>query len=419
MKVLIVTYYWPPSGGSGVQRWLKFVKYLPSFGITPYVFTPQNPSFDLRDESLVKDIPPEAKVIRFPIWEPFGGLGKTHRSESKQKSFSKKITIWLRGNLIYPDPRIFWVRPSVKFLNDFLKENNINTIITTGPPHSIHLIGKRLKKKNPRLKWVADFRDPWSEWGVLLSFYPSLLARSIHRRMERKVLCGADRVLTITPFYNKQLAKLSGRKINLIPNGFDESDFDGLQVQRTEKFTIRHVGLVNLACNPIPFMNAMKELIEESSLSLSHVEIIFTGQVNMDFMEFVKRDECLSKITVFQPHIQHSDLIKLYGDSFILLLILTGYKDGEGFLPGKLFEYLATGLPILATGPIPSDADDLIRDLNAGNMIASHDKVGLKKVVLTHYENWKMGQINNNKHPANAYSRKQLTLQLAEILKSF
>jgi hypothetical protein len=124
----------------------------------------------------------------------------------------------------------------------------------------------------------------------------------------------------------------------LIPNGFDESDFDGLQVQRTEKFTIRHVGLVNLACNPIPFMNAMKELIEESSLSLSHVEIIFTGQVNMDFMEFVKRDECLSKITVFQPHIQHSDLIKLYGDSFILLLILTGYKDGEGFLPGKLFE---------------------------------------------------------------------------------
>src|SRR6185436_12694747 len=217
-KVLIIAYYWPPSGGSGVQRWLKFVKYLPSFGVMPYVFTPENPSFGLKDASLLKDVPPEAEVIHFPIWEPFGGVNKVQGGESTSKSLFKKITNWLRGNLIYPDPRVFWVKSSAQFLNDFVKTNGIEVIITTGPPHSVHLIGERLKKKNPNLKWLADFRDPWSEWGVLLSFNLTSWAKRIHRRMERNVLTLADRVLTITPFYVNQLERLSGRKVDLITN---------------------------------------------------------------------------------------------------------------------------------------------------------------------------------------------------------
>ena len=212
--MLIIAYYWPPSGGSGVQRWLKFVKYLPGFGWTPYVFTPENPSFAVRDESLLKDVPSEAEVIKFPIWEPYGAVsrvssavgerkspGQTTMVPGKQKSFFQRLTTWIRGNLIIPDPRVFWVRPSVKFLSDFLRDNQIRTIITTGPPHSIHLIGYRLKKNHPSLKWIVDFRDPWSEWGLLDSLSVGKIARSIHARMEANVLKRANTIVTITPFY--------------------------------------------------------------------------------------------------------------------------------------------------------------------------------------------------------------------------
>ena len=417
MRVLIVTYYWPPSGGSGVQRWLKFVKYLPSFGITPYVFTPENPSFSLKDDTLLQDVPPVAEVIHFPIWEPFGCVNKVQGGASKPDSTFKKIIGWLRGNLIYPDPRIFWVKPSVQFLPQFLKANDINTIITTGPPHSIHLIGQRLKKKIPQLKWMADFRDPWSEWGVLQSFNLTRWAKRIHKKMERNVLTIADRIVTITPFYVKQLEKLSGRNIDLITNGFDESDFETFQIHKTVKFTLRHVGLVNPTCDPRQFLKAAVEVVNENSLE-SKLEIVFTGQVNDDLKNFVKSDQTLSNITLFESSVPHDELIQLYGKSSALLLVLTGYKDGEGFLPGKLFEYIATGLPIIAVGPLPSDADVLLRELEVGEMIASDDIDKIKKQIFNLYSNWNAGIERSTLPNPNKYSRKQLTFRLAEILKS-
>ena len=417
MRVLIVTYYWPPSGGSGVQRWLKFVKYLPSFRITPYVFTPSNPSFSLKDETLLKDVPLEAEVIHFPIWEPFGSVNKVQGGKSRPNNTFKKIIGWLRGNLIYPDPRIFWVKPSVRFLTQFLKDNEISTIITTGPPHSIHLIGLRLKKKIPQLKWLADFRDPWSEWGVLQSFNLTGWAKRIHKKMERNVLTHADRVVTITPFYVKQLEKLSGRKIELLTNGFDETDFADLKIQPTEKFVIRHVGLVNPNCDPRPFLKAAEEVVNENSLE-NKFEIAFTGQVNDDLKNFVKTNQTLSNITQFESSVTHDELVQLYGKSSALLLVLTGYKDGEGFLPGKLFEYIATGLPIIAIGPLPSDADALLRELKAGEMIASDDRDKIKKQIFSLYTGWIGREVKSTSYSANKYSRKQLTFRLVEILKS-
>lgn len=426
MKVLIITYYWPPSGGSGVQRWLKFVKYLPSCGITPYVFTPENPSFDLRDESLLKDIPNETEVIRFPIWEPYQ-LGQkifgkpsnsSAKSDSSKSGFIKNVMTWGRGNLLFPDPRIFWVKPSVQFLEGWLKDNDINTIITTGPPHSIHLIGLRLKKKNPQIKWVADFRDPWSEWGILLSFKLSFWAKWIHRRMEKQVLTTADNVITITPFYVKQLQRLSGRKVDLITNGFDEPDFVDLNIQPTHKFIIRHVGLVNPSCDPMPFMLAVKDLIKGKPDLGNQIEINFTGNVNSDFRELVLQDDDLSKITTFRESVSHRELIKLYNSSSALLLVLTGYKDGEGFLPGKLFEYLATSLPIIAVGPVPSDANDLLLGLNKAQMIESSDAEMIMHQVLSMFDDWKKGHIHKKQIELSNYSRKQLTFKLVEMLKS-
>ena len=275
-KVLIITYYWPPSGGSGVQRWLKFVKYLPGFGFEPYVFTPENPSFSIRDESLSLDVPKEAEIIRFPIWEPYDAFfriasffGSKKPPESagfvagKEMSLFQKISTWIRGNFFIPDPRVFWVRPSVRFLTDFLREKNIQTIITTGPPHSVHRIGYRLKKKNPSITWLADFRDPWSEWGLLDSLMVGNIARRIHRKMESQVLKTADKVITITPFYVRMFEKLSGRPVSLLTNGYDEDDFKNLVIQPTQKFIIRHVGIVNEKCDPRPFMEALEELTLE------------------------------------------------------------------------------------------------------------------------------------------------------------
>jgi glycosyltransferase involved in cell wall biosynthesis len=419
-KVLIITYYWPPSGGSGVQRWLKFVKYLPQFEWTPYVFTPENPSFAQRDESLLKDVPAEAEVIQFPIWEPYGLAGRKagHQVAAKEKqSWLGKITTWMRGNLIYPDPRVFWVRPSVKFLNDFILENKIFTVITTGPPHSMHLIGYRLKKKNSTLRWIADFRDPWSEWGLLDSLRATAVSKSIHRWLERKVLTSADHVVTITPFYVRQFERLSGRKVKLLSNGFDETDFAGFSLKRPEVFTIRHIGTVNEKCNPCPFMEAFVDWYQANPALKNKVVIEFVGDVYPGFKKFVADNAVMQSVTRFVEPVPHGQLMEIYATSSLLLLVLHGYKDAEGYMPGKLFEYMATGLPILGVGPVNGDAAEALKISGAGEMIKADDPERIINLLDTLYRQWVEGRSSEVNSNISKYSRKAITEALTHLLK--
>lgn len=427
-KVLIISYYWPPSGGSGVQRWLKFVKYLPQLGWTPYVFTPENPSFPVRDESLLKDVPDEAEVIHFPIWEPYDLFykitGKVPNPSagidlptSNQSTF-KKIATWLRGNLLIPDPRRFWVNPSVKFLQGFLTENKIENIVTTGPPHSLHLIGLKLKKQNPKLHWVADFRDPWSEWGFLDSLRVGSLARKVHKKLERDVLQAANVVTTITPFYVRHFERLGGRKVQLLTNGFDEDDFHDVKVLRSEKFIIRHVGIVNEKCNPRPFFKAVEALVDENMSFASEVQIEFIGQVYEPVKAEVQKNELLNTRTKFINTMPHKELMKIYGNASILLLVLHGYKDAEGYMPGKLFEYIATGLPVIGVGPTNGDAASLLGHAGVGKMIDAQDVDAIKTAVLGIFDKWKKAESLQNAHAASHYSRKSLTQALTTLLKS-
>lgn len=428
-KVLIVTYYWPPSGGSGVQRWLKFVKYLVRAGWEPYVFTPENPSFTIEDKSLQKDVPDSVEVIRFPIWEPYqlffklsSLLGKKSPQQADfisagKKTFFQKISSWIRGNFFIPDARVFWVKPSVEYLIDFIARNEIEKIITTGPPHSVHLIGLRLKKLNPALQWIADFRDPWSEWDLLDTLSLTSLARKRQVNLEKKVLTTADRVITIAPYHVNRLEILSDRKVDLITNGFDEDDFAGIQHHRTDKLTIRHVGIVDELRDPKPVMMAIKELCILDSDFESQVLIEFIGKVNSSFKNFVKDDEQLSAITKFTDQVPHEQLLKLYGTTDLQLLVLAHTAIAPGNLPGKFFEYLASGKPILGIGPAQGDAAEILRQANAGVIMERTDFEGIKSALLRYYHQWKndRGETTGN---IQLYSRRHLTKKLISILEN-
>jgi glycosyltransferase involved in cell wall biosynthesis len=426
-KVLIITYYWPPSGGSGVQRWLKFAKYLDQSGWQPYVFTPENPSFTIQDASLLKDVPNSAEVIKLPIWEPYDLFftisklfGKKSIKQSDfistgKKSFFQKVSSFVRGNFFIPDARVFWVKPSVDFLNDFIKSNQIDKIITTGPPHSIHLIGLKLKEKNPSLKWIADFRDPWSEWDLLDTLSLTNWARNRHRALEKKVLTKADRVITIAPYHVQRLEVLGGRRLDLITNGFDEDDFKSIVHSKTDKFTIRHIGVVDELRDPRPVMQAIKKLMEENVDFRSDLLVEFVGNVNSSFKEYITMDENLKHAVRFVDQVPHNELLNLYGKTDLQLLVLAHTAIAPGNLPGKFFEYMASGNPTLAIGPVDGDAAEVLKQTGAGVILGRTDAEGIKKSLSGFYEKWKTKE-DSATNNISIYSRKYLTEQLIRIL---
>jgi hypothetical protein len=427
-KVLIVSYYWPPSGGSGVQRWLKFVKYLPAFGWTPHVYTPENPSFEIRDDTLLRDVPREAVVIRKPIWEPyhlFKAISKLTGTKpvrqidmvsAGKKNTFQKITSWIRGNLFVPDPRVMWVGPSVKFLKKYIRANGIKTVITTGPPHSLHLIGMKLKKKFPEIKWIADFRDPWSEWDLLDTLSLSLHARKEHKQLERKVLTRADKVLTIAPLHVARLEFLGGRSVELLTNGFDEDDFETIVRRRTARFTIRHIGQVDELRDPRPFMNAVRKLAADQPELADQILIEFVGPVNSGFRQFVQDDALLSKVTSFVEPLQHDELLQLYGSTDLQLLILAHTALAAGNLPGKFFEYLASGNFIFGIGPTDGDAAAILKQTRAGIMISRDDHASITTALRDRLNGWKTGVVEQGRD-VSAFSRKMLTKRLDSIIR--
>lgn len=430
-KVLIITYYWPPSGGSGVQRWLKFVKYLPQYGVTPYVFTPENPAFDIKDESLVKDIPMEAEVIKLPIWEPYQAFqklakfftGKSIKANPNEMvvkqhaSLFQKISVWLRANVFIPDPRIFWVRPSVSFLKDFIVENKIRTIITTGPPHSVHLIGLKLKQQNPGIKWIADFRDPWSEWGFLQSLPLLPITRAYIKHLENKVLQEANEVITVTPSWVSMFQKLGNRKVKLLTNGYDEDDFRNFKRVKSDKFIICHVGIVNEQCNPTPFMEALKNVLISNPDLQKDLCVRFIGDVKKNFVKQIQQDVQLSKVTEFIDRVSHERILEYYQSVSVSLLILTGYKEPESYLPGKLFEYIRVGAPILGVGPVHGDASVILNSSSLGKMIAETNSMEMHDFITHQYSEWKESTIPVSKvYEMDKFKRENIAKSLAELI---
>jgi glycosyltransferase involved in cell wall biosynthesis len=428
-KILIITYYWPPSGGSGVQRWLKFVKYLPQLGWQPHVYTPSNPSFAIADGSLHKDVPSEAVVVMQPVWEPFDAFNKLNRLLGKKpvkpsdfvstgkKSLFKTISTWIRGNLFIPDARVFWVKPSVKLLTNYIIENGIEKIVTTGPPHSVHLIGLRLKKANPQVKWIADFRDPWTEWDLLDTLMLTSLARAKHKKLEHEVLTKADKVITIAPYHVERLQALGKRKVTLLTNGFDEDDFKGVAHIKTTKFTITHIGIVDELRDPRPVMEAIVACCVQHRDFGNEVLIEFIGNVNSSFKEYVKENPVLHSITRFVNQLPHNELLQSYGQTNLQLLVLAHTAIAPGNLPGKFFEYLASRNPILAIGPIEGDAARILNQTKAGEIFERYNQGGIQASLLSSYDNWKR-DTKRGVSDVSMFTRKNLTFQLGRIIES-
>lgn len=425
-KILIVTYYWPPAGGPGVQRWLKFAKYLPCSGWTPVIYTPENPSYPLTDESLMKEVPEGIEIVRTHIWEPYQLAEKLNKNNKKFKagqfdvgknqSWKSRLSIWVRGNFFIPDARVFWVKPSVTFLEKYLKENNISIIVTSGPPHSLHLIGLGLKKKLPNLKWVADFRDPWTE----ISYYKHLkLTRRSdqkHRRMESEVFKNAD-VTLATSYTDAENFRKNGANAVCITNGFDESDaaVKPAVQDRSSKFTLSYIGVLEQLRNPEVLWTVLDELVRTHADFAEHFVLKFAGRVDDKIMETIKNSGLKNHVTDL-GYLSHDRAVEEMSGSTLLLITNFPNNSSRGIIPGKIFEYLATGNQIISFGPRDADVATILNETKAGKHFSYQDTGQITDFILERFDIWKSGILTENKGSIERFSRKNLTGELAEIL---
>lgn len=424
-KILIITYYWPPSGGGGVQRWLKFVKYLPEFGWEPVVIAPLNPEYPVFDYSLESEIPPVVEVIKLPIWEPYGifknltGRKKEDRVnnglvfDKHKQNVVEKFLLWFRGNLLIPDPRIFWVVPSVRRLKTIIGAGSFDAIITTGPPQSIHLIGSRLKKLY-HIPWIADLRDPWSTFEQLEQFYPSKLALKRQQRLEKKTLAYADKVITVSSAWAEELERSTGKSVELVPNGFDEEDVCSPSLSKHLDFTISHIGMINSYRNNNALWEALNEVCQESEQFRQRLRICIAGIYDQSLkQELSKYRELLDKLN-FSGYVPHSDVKFRYDESDVLLLLQNQKASSLGYIPGKTFEYIASGKPILALADNESDMAQIIISCGAGFVCQPTDKNKIKECLSLLF-NGEAPELDKSK--VMMYSRRSVTEKLSSILE--
>jgi len=425
-RALIISYYWPPSGGAGVQRWLKFVKYLRNFAWEPVLFVPKNPEYPETDNSLEKDIPDNIEIIRHPIWEPYNlykkliGHRKEERinaaflSEKKKNRFLENISVWIRGNLFVPDARKFWINSSVRYLSNYLKDHPVSVIISTGPPHSMHLIAMPLAQKFS-IPWMVDFRDPWTNIDFYKDLKLSRWADKNHRTLEKQVLEKANSVVVISKTMAEDFRKIYDRKYEVITNGFDEEDLIEPSFLMDKKFSIAHIGTLVSTRNPVSLWEALKELIAEQDDFAKDLEIKLVGKIDFSVTSAIHSyglTNYLNKI----DYLPHNEVVKCQRQSQVLLLIINNTPNSKMILTGKFFEYLAAKRPILCLGPEDGDAAEILNETRSGLLSGFHDINGMKHNILFFYNKYKHGNLTSKSLDINRFSRKELTRQITGVL---
>ena len=409
-KVLVITYYWPPSGGAGVQRWVKFIKYFKDQNINPFIISvdPDFASYPLIDNSLTNDIPDNTNVYLTKTNEPYSLYKKINNNQTPYAGFAnegrpnffQKIARFIRGNFFIPDSRKGWNNFAYKKAVEILEKENIDTVITTSPPHSTQLIGLKLKETQ-NIKWIADLRDPWTDIYYYKSMLHTKWAKQKDLNYEKRVIEKSDKVVVVSDSIKQLLLNKSNlvqeSKIHIIPNGFDEDDFLVSSKNNNSKFLLSYVGTIT---KDYPLDSIKK------SISNLNINLEFTG----------KADEptklLLNEVASFNNHVKHKESINLLLASDMLLLVIPKISNNKGILTGKLFEYLGARKPILCIGPTDGDAAKIIEECKAGKTFDYSDENGIYDFIETYMSN---EFIFENKNYLK-YSRRNLTKNLSKIL---
>ena len=423
IKLLIITYYWPPAGGPGVQRWLKFVKYLPDFGFQPIVYIPGNPTYPIIDKGLEKEVFEKAIILKRNIFEPyqlasFFSKNKTKKISSgiipnqKKQSFLEKALLWVRGNIFIPDARFLWVNPSVNYLKKYIQENNIDTIVTSGPPHSLHLIGLQLKQ-DLNIKWLADFRDPWTTIGYHKALKLSTYAKKKHKQLEYQVLNSADTIIVTSKTTKTEFEAITFKPIEVITNGYDVEKVDKQPLD--QKFTLAHIGSFLSERNPIILWEVLQELVNENQDFKKDFQLKLIGAISQEVLDTISEFK-LQDYVQNLGYLSHHEAIEHQRKSQVLLLIEINSEATKSIIPGKLFEYLVSERPIIGIGPEDADFAEIITSTNTGVFFTYDEKERLKALLLAYFNNYKTQNLKVNAVGLQQYSRKSLTEKLAKLI---
>jgi glycosyltransferase involved in cell wall biosynthesis len=427
-KFLLITYYWPPSGGAGVMRWAKMTKYISRYGWQPVVYTPSDNEVAVLDESLLKEIPADIEIIRTPIWEPYdvykSFLGRTKKeklysgfiNEKKKESLAQKISVFIRGNFFIPDARMFWIKPSIRFLKKYLKDHPVDAIISTGPPHSMHMIADALHRSTG-IPWIADFRDPWTN----IDFYKDLRLTSWgdarHRKLEKRILHNATKVVAVTWRMGEEFKALSSiDDIEVILNGFDDADYPALPSRTLdEDFTIVHVGSMNKDRNPEVLWKAIRQAIDSSPELKEKIKIKLIGPVDYSVRESIE-EFGLKSFTTFKEFVPHDEAVLIQQQAQLLLLLINKAPSSMSIIPGKLYEYLGSGRPVLSIGPPESDSAKVISMAKGGVVHNYDDEDGIKQRILDYFNLYQKGELKGTAQETEKFTRRHMAGEFANLL---
>ncbi len=433
-NVLIITYYWPPSGGSGVQRWLKMSKYFPENGWRPIIYTADNAEYPVLDSSLEKDVHNEAVVIRRPIVEPYSfykkflgmkknetvkaGFIREKRSDNQSSLWKESFSQWIRGNFFIPDARCWWIKPSAKYLLNYLKQHPVDVIVSTGPPHSMHLIAKKIHQKT-NIPWIADFRDPWTDIDFYKDLHLTKCADKKHHRLEKEVLTEANLVVTVGKTLAEDLEKTAGRKVNVIHNGFDIEENIGKNIDSEERryFTLSHIGVLKKDLSTLALWKVLGEIVKSDADFANDLRIRLVGQVDSFVADALKNNGLSNNAAVIE-NVPHQEAIREQASATVLLLLINNSPNAKGILTGKIFEYLASGRPILAIGPEDGDTAAVLDETKHGFIADFDNEEKTKSLIISLYKKFKDNDLKNLEvDSVEKYSRKNLAKQYVGLFE--
>ena len=430
-RVLIISYYWPPTGGSGVQRWVKFAKYLPAEGWQPVIYTPENPEQLAVDASLEAEVPAEAEVIRRRIVEPYEMYKKLLRKSghskeavevnpvnAQNKSFLQKVAMWIRGNFFRPDPRCLWIRPSVKFLKEYLKEHPVDLIVSTGPPQSMHLIG-RLLAKETGLPWIADFRDPWTKIFYFKHLQMTRATVKWHKKMEKKVLDDATVVVAVSPLVQQEFQAMTQTPVELITNGFDECDFTATKNTEANggpdrEFVITHTGLFAADGNPTVLWDVLAEKCSKDESFKKLMKIRLVGKTDEQILKSIE-DAGLSGNLEDMGYQPHAVAVEQQRKASLLILPLRKEPEYKAVLPGKLFEYLASWRPVLGIGQTDGAMSMILNNTKTGLVLNWDDKMSIEKYIDICWKDHLSSRLSVEDADISQFTRRNLTRRMAQL----